>query len=105
MLNPAPLVDAVVTALQSIKPLVDAMNGDPANIYATNFVFGGDQALTTEIYAMKAPSILVAWEGQLGGNFSGTTLAKDRIAVYIRAANQAGAPQPVSYEQLWWLIN
>lgn len=104
MLNPRPLVDAVVTALQSITPLVAAMNGNAQNIFAHHFVYGADQSLARAIYQMTAPSVLVAWEGAKGGNFNGTSLIKDSVAIYIRMGNQAGQLLPVSYEDLWWLI-
>ncbi|HXC75719.1 MAG TPA: hypothetical protein VNU19_01575 [Candidatus Acidoferrum sp.] len=104
MLNPQPLVDAVVTALQSIELLVAAMNGSQTNIYAHHYVFGEDQSLARAIQQMTAPSILVAWMGAKGGNFDGATLIKDSIAIYIRMANQAGEVAPVAYEELWWLI-
>jgi len=104
MLNPQPLVDAVVTALQTIAPLVAAMNGSQGNIYAHHYVFGSDQSLARAIYQMTAPSILVAWVGAKGGNFDGATIVKDYVAIYIRMANQAGEVAPVAYEELWWLI-
>jgi hypothetical protein len=103
VLNPAPLVDAVVSALQSIEPLVAAMNGNAENIFAHHYIYGSDQSLARAIYQMTAPSILVAWTGAVGGNFNATALMKDRISIYFRMGNQAGEVAPVNYEQLWSL--
>lgn len=104
MLNPQPLVDAFVAALQSIQPLVEAMNGNAQNIYASHYIYGSEQSLQREIYQMTSPSILVVWEGAKGGNFDATTLLKDSVAAYVRMANQGGQVAPVGFEQLWYLI-
>jgi hypothetical protein len=53
---------------------------------------------------MPAPSVLVTWEGTLGGNFNGYAIWKHRIAVYLRMGNMAGSNDPVGYEDLWWTI-
>lgn len=105
MLNPALLVDAFVAALQSIDALVDAMNGNPENIYAWHYISGSDQALKSALSAMKRPSMLAAFEGAQPGNFNGSTLVKDRIAVYYRPPNQAGEVAPAGPEEIWWMMN
>jgi hypothetical protein len=104
MLNSRNLVDAVVAALQSIPALVTAVAGDQSNIYAHHFFYGTDFSLNEAIYKMTSPSILVAWERTLGGNFDGMTEFKDLVCVYIRAANAAGQEAPLSYEDLWHLM-
>lgn len=109
MLNPAPITDAIVSALQSIPDLAGAMTVLDANqnavcrIYAHHYRLGAEYRLAERIYKMPAPSLLVAWEGTHGGNFDGQTIWKHRFSVYFRMGNAAGSPDPVDYEQLWWL--
>jgi hypothetical protein len=110
MLNPAQVTDAVTLALQSIPELSAAMtvadSSGNANlrISAFHFRLGAEHSLAEAVYKMPAPSILVAWEGTLGGNFNGYQIWKHRIAVYLRMANMAGNVDPVGYEDLWAII-
>jgi len=104
MLNPAILTDAIVTTLQTIPYLVAAMNGDGDNIYAYHYFAGSEHRLAEAIAKMTAPSIMVYWEGTQGGNFSGYEIFKHRFSVVIRAANQANAETPISYEGIWQLV-
>ena len=110
MLNPSQVTDAVVSTLTSIPELAAAMtvmdeNSNPTvRITAFHYLLGADHRLAEAIYKMPAPSMLVTWEGTLGGNFNGYTIFKHRIAVYLRMGNAAGATDPVGYEQLWWTI-
>jgi len=108
MLNNGPLVDAIVAALQAIPDLAAAMtvveSNQPAyRIYAHHYRLGAEYRLAERIYKMPAPSMLVAWTGDQGGNFNGQTICKHRFNVYFRMGNAAGLSDPVDYEQLWWL--
>jgi hypothetical protein len=104
MLNPATLTDAIVTAFQSIPELVTAMGGDPTAIYAHHFLNGVESTLTSSIYEMKSPSILVVYQGTLGGNFDGYTVFKHQVTVFVRSANVAQQSSPVGYETLVWMM-
>ncbi len=110
MLNPKLISDAVVAALQNIPALATAMtvmdsSGNPSvRISAFHYRLGAEHRLAEAIYKMPAPSILVAWEGTQGGNFSGYAIWKHRIAVYLRMGNMAGSTDPVGYEDLWWTV-
>lgn len=104
MIDTTELVSSVVSTLQSIPALVAIMNGDPAQIAAFHYYYGVENALEQTLFEMKAPSILVAWEGTEPGNFDATAMWKYHIAVYMKTANQATAVSPVSYERLWYVI-
>ena len=110
MLNPARITDAVVGLLSAIPELATAMavaDGDGnvnVRISAFHYRLGAEHRLAEAIYQMPAPSILVAWEGTLGGNLSGYQIWKHRIAVYLRMGNMAGNLEPVGYEDLWSMI-
>ncbi len=110
MLNPAPITDAIVGVLQSIPELAAAMTVMDANgnancrISAFHFRLGQEHRLAETIYKMPAPSMLVAWEGTLGGNFNGQTIWKHRFSVCFRMGNAAGLTDPVGYEDLWWMV-
>ena len=109
MLNPAPITDAIVTVLQSIPPLAAAMTVLDANqhsvirISAFHYRLGQENRLAEAVYAMPAPSMLVAWEGTAGGSFNGYQIWKHRWGIYYRMGNAAGVASPVGYEDLWAL--
>jgi len=108
MLNNGPIVDAIVTALKAIPDLAAAMtvveSSQPlCRIYAHHYRLGAEYRLAERIYKMPAPSMLVAWDGDQGGNFNGQTICKHRFNVYFRMGNAAGLTDPVDYEQLWWI--
>src|SRR5271165_2633616 len=98
MLNPAPITDAIASALLSIPELNAAMGG---RISSFHFRLGQEHRLAEAIYKMPAPSMLVAWEGTKGGNFDGQTIWKHRWGIYYRMGNAAGVADPVGYEDLW----
>lgn len=104
MIDPTTLTDAVVTTLQSIPDLVTAMNGDQNRIYAYHYLYGSDHRFAEALYKITPPSILVVWEGTLGGNFDGQTIWKHKIGCYMRTSNVANAETPTSYEHLFYLI-
>jgi len=107
MLNPAPITDAIVAALQSIPELaaamtvLDAQQNPVCRIGAFHYLLGQEHRLAEAIYKMPAPSMLVAWEGTKGGNFDGQTIWKHRWGIYYRMGNAAGVAVPVGYEDLW----
>jgi hypothetical protein len=104
MLDGTLIVSAAVAALQSIEPLVEAMGGNPQNIYAVFSRYGMDVSTARAVFEMKAPSILVVWEGTRGGNFTAAVQIKHMLCVYVRGANQAGQEAPMGYATLWWQI-
>ena len=109
MLNPAPITDAIVAVLKTITPLAAAMTVLDANqhsvirISAFHYRLGQENRLAEAIYAMPAPSMLVAWEGTNGGGFNGYQIWKHRFGIYYRMGNAAGLAVPVGYEDLWAL--
>jgi hypothetical protein len=109
MLNPRLITDAVTAVLAAIPDLAAAMtvteDGNPiVRINAFHYRLGAEDRLARAIYTMPTPSILVAWEGTLGGNFNGYQIWKHRIALYLRMGNMAGNPSPMGYEDLWSTI-
>ena len=101
MLSPAPITDRIAEVFRSIPELNAAMEG---RISAFHYRLGQEHRLAQEIYQMPAPSILVAWDGTLAGNFDGQTIWKHRFSVYFRMGNAVGLTDPVGYEELWWLV-
>ena len=101
MLNPAPIADAIANVLLSIPDLTTAMD---ARISAFHYRLGQEHRLAERIYKMPAPSMLVAWDGTVGGNFDGQTIWKHRFNVYFRMGKVAGVENPVGYEDLWWIV-
>jgi hypothetical protein len=104
MIDPATLTNAVVSALQGIPALVTAMGNDPSKIYAHHYLYGSEHKFQEALYKIVPPSILVVWEGTLGGNFDGMTMWKHRIACYLRTSNVANVQTPASYEHLFYVM-
>jgi hypothetical protein len=110
MLNPAPITDAIASALSSIPDLaaamtvLDAEGNRVVRIDAFHYLLGQEHRQAEAIYKMAAPSMLVAWDGTQGGNFNGQSIWKHRFNVYFRMGNAAGLAAPVGYEELWWLV-
>ena len=88
MLNAAPITDAIAAALRSIPDLAAAMTVLDANqrpvtrINPFHYCLGQENRLAEAVYAMPAPSMLVAWEGTNGGNFDGSQIWKHRWGIY-----------------------
>ena len=62
MIDPAVLVENLVTLLRDIPALVTEMGGDPSRIYAYHDQYPKRVSLAYAIHQMPAPSILVAWQ-------------------------------------------
>jgi len=110
MLNPAAMVDSIVTTLQAIPDLAAAMtvldqSGSPiCRISAYHYRVGVEHRLAEAIFKMPEPSMMLAWEGTLGGNFDGQTMWKHRFSLYFRMGNAVGQTEPMGYEELWWTV-
>jgi hypothetical protein len=108
MLNASPITDAIVATLKTISGLAAAMTVVDAGksvvrISAFHYRLGQENRLAAAVYAMPAPSMLVAWEGTNGGGFNGYQIWKHRWGIYYRMGNAAGVASPVGYEDLWAL--
>jgi hypothetical protein len=103
------VTDAIADGLKSVAGLAAAMtvvgaSGTPVvRITPFHYLLGQENRLAEAVYAMPAPSMLVAWEGSKGGDFDGQTIWKHRWGVYYRMGNAAGIDAPVGYEDLWGL--
>lgn len=104
MLDPQLIGEAVVSTLQNIPALVAALGGSTSNISLHSYEYGTEFRLMEAVYKMVPPSILIAWGGTRGGNFSGQQIWKHPFRGFARLANQAGAVSPVSLSDLWVLI-
>jgi hypothetical protein len=104
MLKASLIVDTVVSTLQTIQPLVTAMNGDPTRIQAFHFMPGLEKSLAEAINTMLQPSILVTWAGTMGGNWDGQTIFKHHVDVYFRTPNTANMVPALAYEDCYWLM-
>lgn len=104
MVSPRVIADAIVTALQSIPVLVDAMGEDATRIAAHHYLYGAEQCLYSAVATMPAPSILIAWKGTIGGNYDGATIRKHHFYVNVRCGTAADLAIPLSYEDIWTLM-
>lgn len=104
MINPAELVDRLVSLLREIPELVAEMEGDPERIYAYHDQFPKRSSLAQAIDDMPAPAIMVAWHGTAPGGFGGGDVWLHRLALYLRARETLEGDPPTSYYRLFRLI-
>lgn len=104
MLRPSVIGEALVSTLQRIPDLLAMLNDDPANISLHLYSYGNDFRLTEALYKMVPPSLLIAWDGTQGGNFTGQTEWKHSFRGFGRISNQAGAGTPIGLDDLWMSI-
>jgi hypothetical protein len=85
MINPAVLVDAVVSALRNIPDLVAEVGGDPERINGYKDMPPDGISLDRAIYRMPARSVMVAWQEMAPGNFGQAEVWKHHVSIYVRA--------------------
>lgn len=111
MLDPDVVLATIVSAFQSIPALVSEMGGSSSAISGHYYQYGAENSLATAIGTMQSPSILIAYQDLLGGNFDGMTIWKHRLEAYIRPKNRAmgkvgvgAGTLPASPPHLWYLM-
>lgn len=104
MINPAELVDAVVTKLRAIPELVAEMESDPERISAYHDLYPKRTSLSLAIYEMPVLSILVVWQGTTPGSFGSSEAWKHNLSLYLRARETLEGDRPTAYYRLCDLI-
>lgn len=92
MLNPADIVNALVTALQGTPAVVTELNGDATLIYAYTDSPPQSSSLALNIYQMPAPGVMIAWNGTGPAKNDTLGLFSHEIAIYVRAQDSTAAP-------------
>jgi len=85
MIDPAILVNAVVTALRDIPSLLAEVRGDAERITAYRDKPPDNVSLDEAIYRMPAPSVMVAWQESGPGNFAEWEAWKHQVSIFVRA--------------------
>ena len=104
MINPAEIIDGLVTLLRDIPELVLEMDGDASRIYAYHDQYPKKISLPLAIHQMPAPSIMVAWQGTAPGTFGGNETWKHQVALYLRARETFDNDPPTAYYRLFRLL-
>ena len=104
MINPAELVDNLVTLLRDIPELVAEMEGDAGRIYAYHDQYPRRSSLAEAIHQMPAPAIMAAWHGTQPGSFGGMEVWRHQITLYLRARETLEGDPPTGYYRLFRLI-
>jgi hypothetical protein len=104
MINPAELVDNLVTVLRDIPELVTEMNGDEQRIYAYHDQYPKRASLAVAIHEMPAPGIMAAWQGTQPSSFGGLDVWRHQVTLYLRARETFDGDPPTSYYRLFRLI-
>lgn len=95
MLSDTVILGDIVSTFRANPALVTALGG-PQQIVVHYFYFGLDQSLAKAIADMPTPGILLAYTGNIGGNFSAMEVWKHLVDAYIFPPNAAMAAGPVS---------
>ncbi len=104
MLDPDVVLSTLITALKSNADLVAAL-GSADYIIGHEYLYGSDNSVGFTLYQLPSPCLFLAYEDMLGGNFSGETVWKHRIRMWIKPKNAAHGNNPVgcSPPHLFWL--
>lgn len=104
MINPALLVDNLVSLLREIEDLVVEVGGDPERIFAYHDQYPKRASIAAAITDMPAPGIMVAWQGTGPGAMGGFEVWKHHITLYLRARETFDGHAPTAYYRLFRLI-
>ena len=108
MLDPDIVLAALVSAFQSIPAVTTAIAGS-SNIIAHQYAWGSEHSLARAVRQQTSPSIIVAYQDLLGGQWDAMTVWKHRFEVWLRPKNMASGgaypnPPGCTPMHLWWLL-
>ena len=104
MIDPAAIIDALVTLLRDIPDLVTEVGEDPERIYAYHDQYPKRSSLALAIHQMPVPSIMAAWQGTAPGSFGGNDVWKHQVSLFLRAGETSDGDPPTAYYRLFRLI-
>jgi hypothetical protein len=86
MLTSTTVLNAVLASLQSIPQLTAELGG--SQFITAHYSYSGEEnSLMRALGQMREPSMLIAYNDIMMGNFDGQTMWKHRVALYVRARN------------------
>ena len=105
MLDPDLVLGALVNAVKSITQITTAVAG-PSNILTHQYAYGPDHSLARAVRQMTSPSILIAYQDLMGGQWDASTVWKHRFEIWLRPKNMSSGSSPVGCTpmHLWWLL-
>jgi hypothetical protein len=105
MLDPDLVLAALVTAVKSISTVTAAVAGS-ANIITHQYAYSADHSLARAVRQLPSPSILIAYQDLLGGQWDASTVWKHRFELWLRPKNMASGSSPPGCTpmHLWWLL-
>jgi hypothetical protein len=104
MINPAEIVDNLVTLLRDIPDLVAEMEGNASRIFAYHDSFPRRSSLAAAIHGMPAPGIMAAWQGTQPSSFGSIDVWRHQVTLYLRARETFEGDPPTAYYRLFRLI-
>jgi hypothetical protein len=104
VINPAELVDNLVSLLRDIPELVTEVGGDEQRIYAYHDQYPKRVSLATAIHEMPAPGVMAAWQGTQPSSFGGVDVWRHQVTLYLRARETFEGDPPTAYYRLFRLI-
>ncbi len=103
MVNPAEILEALVTKLRDISDLVGEVDGDEERIFAYYDRFPDRVSLDQAITLLEQPAVMVAWMGTDQGARGEITRFRHLFSLFLRAKAETGDP-PDGYYRLYRLI-
>jgi hypothetical protein len=97
MINPAEIIDNLVTLLQDIPDLIELVGDDEDRIYAYHDRYPQNVSIDAAKAQMPSPGIMVSWAGTNPGSFSAAEVWKHNISITIRMAKEAVTDPPEAY--------
>lgn len=105
MLNPKDILAGLVSAIQQIPTLQQALSVEgQVRIAGYRYLLGTDEFLARALQKMASPSMLITWEGTLAGGARDIIVWKHRFAGYLRMASTSSNSTPLGYDDLWWAL-
>lgn len=104
MIDPAALVDNLVSMLRDIPELVTEMGGDPERIFAYHDQYPKRASLAHALHQMPAPSVMAVWMGTSPGSFGSVDVWKHQVTAYLRAPETFDGDPPTAYYRLFRLL-
>jgi hypothetical protein len=98
VINPADLINALVTQMRLVPGLVAEVGGDPNRIVAYHDNYPHKISLFRELYIMPAPGILVAWQGtEVAAQEGGFERWQHGVSVYLKSGVESSTDSSAYY--------
>lgn len=104
MIDPAELVNGIITQLRLIPELVVEMGNDTERIYAYHDSFPKRVSLAHAIHTIPTPGIMAVWNGTAPASQGAFDVWKHQVSLYLRSKHEYDGDPATGYYKLFRLI-